>query len=109
MTNPAVAPAAPVPAPVPGAPAGAPVTPAPPEAGAVAPAGEAVAPDDGGNDQALLAQQMSTRFSVVKRTEAEEAEGSPAPDQAPQTGAPAGQPPAPAAAPQAATVPPTSG
>lgn len=106
MTNPMTAPAAPVPA-VPGA--AAPV-PAPVEG--VDPTAPAAAEDDGASDQALLAQQMSARFSIVKRTEGEEAEG----DQAQAT--PGASPvPSAAAAPAAGvaaaapqpTVPTTSG
>lgn len=113
MANPmpaVAAPGAPAPAPggvpVPGAPAPAPAVPG---AEVPLPVDGAAAPvDDGSSDQALLAQQMSARFSVVKRTEAEEAEGSPATGgQTPQAAAPAVTPAA-AAAPQA-TVPPTGG
>lgn len=117
MTNPTPPVAGPVPAapapgaaPVPGAPAPAPAVP-----GAEVPVpvdGAAPAVDDGASDQALLAQQMSARFSIVKRTDAETGgtQAAPVPGQSGEAPPAAASPaPAPAAAPTQRTLPSTSG
>jgi hypothetical protein len=116
MTNPVPQPAvAPVPAVVPGAgatPAAAPdaaVTPAAPVDPVAAPVAEG-GDDAAREEQELLAMQLNSRFSIVKKTGGEEAGASTAGDQAPAPSAeaPAG-PPQPAAAPAPATLPPTTG
>lgn len=114
MTNPVAAPVVtPVPVlattgPAPQAPAApAPVTPAPSD-----PVATPEPAADGSDTESILARQMSSRFSIVKRTEGEEAgSGGSGSDQtpAPSPAAAPAQPPAPAAAPTPATVPPANG
>lgn len=107
MTNPVAAPG-----PVPVAPLAAPVvTPAPsapvPASAAVDPTAAPVAESDGSDDQAILARQMSARFSVVKKSGGgDTGEASPAPASTPP---PAAAAPTVAAAPQEATLPSTTG
>jgi hypothetical protein len=116
MSNPVAQPPA---AGVPAAPAtGTQQVPAPvaPVAGGAAPTDPAAAPMTEGGDagateeQELLAMQLNSRFSIVKKTGEEEAGASMAGTQAPASpaAAPAGPPP-PAAAPAPATLPPTTG